>query len=149
MAIYLEMTSLKGVSSVKLGRDLNIRQASAWFMLHRITWPWCSRVRLEADGVSYGEATLTVALHGELGRIERLDGDLRRLFAAHDAKVIREGYGRYCQLKPGPDPAQWCLFPDFADENAYEGLSRLQVSGRSHQSRRLAVPPVHPEFSRR
>ena len=49
-------------------------------------------VELEADGVSYGEATLTVALHGELGRIERLDGDLRRLFAAHDAKVIREGY---------------------------------------------------------
>ena len=39
--------------------------------------------------------------------------------------------------------------PDFADENAYEGLSRLQVSGRSHQSRRLAEPPVHPEFSRR
>ena len=35
-AIYLEMTSLKGVSSVKLGRDLKIRQASAWFMLHRI-----------------------------------------------------------------------------------------------------------------
>ena len=46
-------------------------------------------VELEADGVSYGEATLTVALHGELGSIERLDGDLRRLFAAHDAKVIR------------------------------------------------------------
>ena len=51
-------------------------------------------VELEADGVSYGEATLTVALHGELGSIERLDGDLRRLFAAHDAKVIREGYGQ-------------------------------------------------------
>ena len=30
-------------------------------------------VELEADGVSYGEATLTVALHGELGSIERLD----------------------------------------------------------------------------
>ena len=51
-------------------------------------------VELEADGVSYGEASLTVALHGELGRIERLDGDLRRLFAAHDAKVIREAYGQ-------------------------------------------------------
>ena len=51
-------------------------------------------VELEADGVSYGEATLTVALHGELGSIERVDGDLRRLFAAHDAKVIREGYGQ-------------------------------------------------------
>ena len=51
-------------------------------------------VELEADGVSYGEATLSVALHGELGSIERVDGDLRRLFAAHDAKVIREGYGQ-------------------------------------------------------
>ena len=51
-------------------------------------------VELEADGVSYGEASLTVALHGELGRIGRLDGDLRRLFAAHAAKVIREGYGQ-------------------------------------------------------
>ena len=51
-------------------------------------------VELEADGVAYGEATLTVALHGELEGIERLDGDVRRLFAAHDAKVIREGYGQ-------------------------------------------------------
>ena len=64
-------------------------------------------VELEADGVSYGEATLTVALHGELGSIERLDGDLRRLFAAHDAKVIREGYGQlpawFARL-PAPAP---------------------------------------------
>ena len=35
-AIYLEMTSLKGVSSMKLHRDLGIRQATAWYMLHRI-----------------------------------------------------------------------------------------------------------------
>ena len=51
-------------------------------------------VELEADGVAYGEASLTVALHGELGDIERLDGDVRRLFAAHDAKAVREGYGQ-------------------------------------------------------
>ena len=35
-AIYLEMTSLKGVSSMKLHRDLGVRQATALFMLHRI-----------------------------------------------------------------------------------------------------------------
>ena len=35
-AIYLELTSLKGVSSMNLHRDLGIRQATAWFMLHRI-----------------------------------------------------------------------------------------------------------------
>ena len=36
IAIYQVMTSLKGVSSMKLHRDLNIRQATAWHLLHRI-----------------------------------------------------------------------------------------------------------------
>lgn len=35
-AIYLEVTSLKGVSSMKLHRDLKVAQETAWFMLHRI-----------------------------------------------------------------------------------------------------------------
>ncbi len=35
-AIYLDLTSLKGVSSMKLHRDLGIRQATAWHMLQRI-----------------------------------------------------------------------------------------------------------------
>ena len=36
IAIYLSATSLKGVSSMKLHRDLSITQKSAWFMAHRI-----------------------------------------------------------------------------------------------------------------
>ena len=43
-AIYLSTTNLKGVSSLKLHRDLNITQKSAWFMAHRI------RTALTADG---------------------------------------------------------------------------------------------------
>ena len=35
-AIYLELTSLKGVSSLKLHRDIGVTQTTAWFMLHRI-----------------------------------------------------------------------------------------------------------------
>ena len=35
-AIYLWTTSLKGVSSMKLHRDLKISQKSAWFMAHRL-----------------------------------------------------------------------------------------------------------------
>ena len=35
-AIYLEVTSLKGLSSMKLHRDLRVTQRTAWFMLHRI-----------------------------------------------------------------------------------------------------------------
>ena len=39
-AIYLEMTSLKGVSSMKLHRDLKVTQKTAWFMQHRIREAW-------------------------------------------------------------------------------------------------------------
>lgn len=39
-AIYLEMTSLKGVSSMKLHRDLGVTQKTVWFMLHRIRQAW-------------------------------------------------------------------------------------------------------------
>ena len=39
-AIYLETTSLKSVSSKKLGRDIGVRQPTAWFMLHRIREAW-------------------------------------------------------------------------------------------------------------
>ena len=39
-AFYLETTSLKGVSSMKLHRDLKVTQKTAWFMLHRIRKVW-------------------------------------------------------------------------------------------------------------
>ena len=51
-------------------------------------------VELETDGIAYGDLALTVAIHGPLAETEGLDGDIRRLFASHDAKVIREGYGQ-------------------------------------------------------
>ena len=39
-AIYLEATSLKGISSMKLHRDIGVTQKTAWFMLHRIREAW-------------------------------------------------------------------------------------------------------------
>ena len=36
IAMYLFTTNLKGVSSMKLHRELGITQKSAWFMLHRL-----------------------------------------------------------------------------------------------------------------
>lgn len=35
-AIYLDVTSLKGVSSMKLHRDIGVTQKTAWYMLQRI-----------------------------------------------------------------------------------------------------------------
>ena len=39
-AIYLYVTHLKGVSSMKLHRDLGVTQKTAWFMLHRLRESW-------------------------------------------------------------------------------------------------------------
>ena len=36
IAIYLMTTNLKGISSMKLHRELNITQRSAWFLAHRL-----------------------------------------------------------------------------------------------------------------
>lgn len=36
LAIFLMSTNLKGVSSCKLARDLNVTQKTAWFLAHRI-----------------------------------------------------------------------------------------------------------------
>ena len=40
VAFFLYSTNLKGVSSMKLHRDLGITQKSAWFMAHRIREAW-------------------------------------------------------------------------------------------------------------
>ena len=40
IAIYLCLTSLKSVSSMKLHRDICVTQRTAWFMLHRIRQAW-------------------------------------------------------------------------------------------------------------
>ena len=60
IAIYLCLTSLKSVSSMKLHRDLNVSQKTAWFMLHRIREAWASETRgafagpVEADETFVG-----------------------------------------------------------------------------------------------
>ena len=43
IAFFLFATNLKGVSSMKLHRDLGITQKSAWFMAHRIRETWKNR----------------------------------------------------------------------------------------------------------
>ena len=42
IAIYLCLTSLKSVSSMKLHRDIGVSQKTAWFMLHRIREAWAA-----------------------------------------------------------------------------------------------------------
>ena len=43
IAAYLLTTNLKGASSMKLHRDLEITQKSAWHLAHRLREPWSTR----------------------------------------------------------------------------------------------------------
>ena len=55
IAFYLYSTSLKGVSSMKLHRDLDIAQKSAWYMAHRIRGMWNAQAEKFAGPVEVDE----------------------------------------------------------------------------------------------
>ena len=50
LAFYLMSTNLKGVSSMKLHRDLGITQKAAWFMEHRIRETWNDETMTRFEG---------------------------------------------------------------------------------------------------
>ena len=50
IAIYLCLSSLKSVSSMKLHRDIGVSQPTAWFMLHRIREAWAGDDDDQLDG---------------------------------------------------------------------------------------------------
>lgn len=56
IAMYLLTTNLKGVSSMKLHRDLEITQKSAWHMVHRIREAWADNTDVFDGPVEVDEA---------------------------------------------------------------------------------------------
>ena len=55
MAFYLCTTNLKGVSSMKLHRDLDITQKTAWYLEHRIRETWNAETKRMAGPVEADE----------------------------------------------------------------------------------------------
>ena len=72
IAIFLEMTSLKGVSSMKLHRDLKVTQKTAWFMQQRIREAWAG----EADTIMAGPLEVDETYFG--GRRKNMSKAKRR-----------------------------------------------------------------------
>ena len=55
MALYLVATNIKGISSMKLHRDLKISQKTAWHLLHRIREMWNTEQDPFSGGVEVDE----------------------------------------------------------------------------------------------
>lgn len=59
IAMYLVVTSLKGISSMKLHRELDVTQKSAWLLAHRIRQAWATDLsEVFAGPAEVGEACL-------------------------------------------------------------------------------------------
>ena len=72
IGIYLCLTSLKSVSSMKLHRDLKITQKSAWFMLHRLREAWAPELGdPQFDGPCEGDETYVGGLRKNRSNAQR------------------------------------------------------------------------------
>ena len=77
VAMYLMITSLKGVSSMKLHRDLGVTQPTAWFMIHRIRRAWEEVGPINFFGPAEADETFIGGLEGN----------------KHSSKKLRAGRG--------------------------------------------------------
>ncbi len=79
VAIYLLTTNLKGVSSMKLHRDVGISQKSAWHLAHRIREMWRRDGDPSAEWPFFGPVEADEAFFG--GKVGKMSAKRRKLFA--------------------------------------------------------------------
>ena len=144
IAIYLHLTNLKGVSSMKLHRDLGITQKTAWFMLQRIRkafendddWPFGGPVEVDETHVGGKRRNMSNARRKEASG--RGPVDMTTVIGARDretntvrAKVIETADGPTLQGFVRANAAPGATV--FTDEAAaYKGMPEFDHEAVNH-----------------
>ena len=143
IAIFLEMTSLKGVSSMKLHRDLKVTQKTAWFMQHRIREAWAGEVDaimagpIEADETHVGGRRANMSKAKRKARKGRGPVDMTTVAGVKDratnrvaAKVVRDTSAPTLQSFVRDHAGEAAVV--YTDEHgAYRGLPRHEAVNHS------------------
>lgn len=160
MAYYLVTTNLKGVSSMKLHRDLEITQKTAWFLEHRIRETWNDNTPdrmagpVEADEAYFGgkeknkhNSKKLKAGRGPVGKTavaglkDRPTGEVRAKVVEHTDAPTLQGFVH--------ENTHWDAHV-FTDEwAAYKGLGRKHEAVK-HSAGEYVKPTTirHPRHPR-
>ena len=136
IAIYLCLTSLKSVSSMKLQRDIGVSQQTAWFMLHRIREAWAADSDDRFDGPVEVDETYFGGKRGNRPKHQRpeakrtgilgktivagvLDRETDRIDAAVIPDTRRDTLHDFVEERTEPDATV------YSDEHpSYQGMKR-------------------------
>ena len=155
LAIYLCITSLKSVSSMKLSRDIGVKQATAWFMLHRIREAWAEDGDEPLDGPAEVDETYfggkrenmplakrkTLTGRGAVGKTavvgvkDRDSGEVRAEVVERTDSAALKGFVRE-NVEPGAtvytdDAAAYKGMPEYDHEAVNHTVSEY-VRGKAH-----------------
>lgn len=153
VGIYLMTTSLKGVSSMKLHRDLGITQKSAWFMAARIREGWMQGQQIggvvEVDETYFGGKDKNRPAHKRggkrgpsgksavLGMVERDSGEIRAMPVDRTDSATLQGKV-LSHIRAGST-----VYTD--DHGAYRGLDGVIYRHRAvrHSAREYVYGQAH------